>query len=141
MFSEWRYKMVEKQNNQENHNTYVIPPNFIESGTFFGGMFKVRNAIEAGALALASGVPIFNLGLPLTTRIIIICLTSLPLALFALIGIAGESLSSFIFIFIQYLKNRRIIGGSVESEPATPHNSVKKNGKTTVISITSGSSA
>jgi len=133
--------MVEKQNNQENHNTYVIPPNFIESGTFFGGMFKVRNAIEAGALALASGVPIFNLGLPLTTRIIIICLTSLPLALFALIGIAGESLSSFIFIFIQYLKNRRIIGGSVESEPATPHNSVKKNGKTTVISITSGSSA
>ena len=32
-------------------DTYIIPPNFIESGTLFGGMIKVRNAVEAGILA------------------------------------------------------------------------------------------
>jgi len=99
--------MAEKNETQER---YVIPPNFIEAGTFFGGMLKARNAIEAGALALLTGLPAFRLGLPLTFRIILICLTSLPLALFALIGISGESLSSFVFNFFQYLKNRRIVG-------------------------------
>ena len=38
-------------NNKNEHDTYIIPPNFIDSGTFFGGMFKARNAIEAGAVA------------------------------------------------------------------------------------------
>lgn len=103
--------------NQEERDIYNIPPNFIESGTFFGGMLKVRNAIEAGALALAVGIPVFSLGLPLTTRIIILCLTALPLALLALIGISGESLSSFAFLFIKYLKNRRIIGITPKPKP------------------------
>lgn len=39
-------------NNKNEHDTYIIPPNFIDSGTFFGGMFKARNAIEAGAVLL-----------------------------------------------------------------------------------------
>ncbi|MDR1204542.1 MAG: hypothetical protein LBL26_03550 [Peptococcaceae bacterium] len=103
----------------ENQNIYVIPPNFIESDTFFGGMFKARNAIEAGVLALAAGLPILSLHLPLTTRIILMCLTALPLALFGLIGIAGENLSSAIFIFFKYLRNRRIVGGETDG--------VKKN--------------
>ena len=113
---------------QENRNTYIIPPNFIETGTFFGGMFKVRNAIEAGILALAAGLPVFNLNLPLTTRIIIICLTSLPLALLALIGVSGESLSSFILIFFKYLRNRRVVGGTNEGTQ-TSSLDVKKNKK------------
>jgi len=110
---------------QENRNTYIIPPNFIESGTFFGGMFKTRNAIEAGILALVVGLPVFNLGLPLTARIIIICLTALPPALLALIGVSGESLSSFILAFFKYLRNRRVVGSESKS-PAPPVN-VKKN--------------
>ena len=113
---------------QDNKNTYVIPPNFIETGTFFGGMFKVRNAIEAGILALAAGLPVFNLNLSLTARIIIICLTSLPLALLALIGVSGESLSSFILIFFKYLRNRRVIGGAGDGKPSSPVRAgVKKN--------------
>lgn len=32
-------------------DTYIIPPNFIEGGTLLGGMFKVRNVIEAVILA------------------------------------------------------------------------------------------
>jgi hypothetical protein len=110
---------------QDNHNVYIIPPNFIESGTFFGGMFKIRNAIEAGVLAAATGLPILYLGVPLTTRIIILCLTSLPLALFALIGIAGESLSVFAFIFIRYLKNRRVVGVAADGDTVSG-GSVKK---------------
>ena len=98
--------------NQNDHDIYVIPPNFVDTGTFFGGMFKARNVIEAGILAAGTGVPVF-LFLPagLTVRIIVLCLTSLPLALVALIGISGESLSSFLLIFLRYVKNRRIVGG------------------------------
>lgn len=92
------------------HDTYIIPPNFIESGTLFGGLLKARNAVEAGILVLAIGMPVFSLGIPLTTRIIILCLTALPLGLLALVGISGESLSAFIFIFFKYLKKRRVVG-------------------------------
>ena len=37
--------------NQNERDIYVIPPNFVDTGTFFGGMFKARNVIEAGILA------------------------------------------------------------------------------------------
>ena len=37
--------------NQNDRDIYVIPPNFVDTGTFFGGMFKARNVIEAGILA------------------------------------------------------------------------------------------
>lgn len=36
--------------NKNDHDIYIIPPNFIESGTFFGGMFRARNVIEAGII-------------------------------------------------------------------------------------------
>lgn len=78
-------------NHKIDRDTYIIPPNFIESGTFFGGMFKARNVIEAGILAFAIGVPVFSLlPLGLTARIIALCLTALPAALVALIGVSGE---------------------------------------------------
>ena len=102
------------------HDSYIIPPNFIDSGTLFGGMFKARNAIEAGVLLLAVGIPVFTLGVSLTTKIIILCLTALPLALFALIGISGESLSSFALIFIRYLRNRRVLGAQEDTAEHPP---------------------
>ena len=84
--------------NPENdkHETYYIPPNFIEGSTLFGGMFKIRNVVEAGIIASLIGIPVLSLNLSLTVRIIILCLTALPLALFALIGFSGECLSSFL---------------------------------------------
>ena len=103
--------------NSEQHDTYIIPPNFIEGGTLFGGMFKIRNVIEAGILAISVGIPVFSINISLTARIIILCFTALPLALFALLGISGEPLSSYIFAFFKWLKNRRIIG-KVETEKA-----------------------
>ena len=95
---------------QEENDIYVIPPNFIETGTLFGGTIKIRNAIEALILIVLIGVPVFNLPFNLTTNIIIACLTVLPAALFAIIGIDGDSLSSFIIHYFRFLKNRRIIG-------------------------------
>lgn len=100
----------------EERDIYTIPPNFIEGGTLLGGLFKTRNVIEAGVLALLVGVPIFSLGISLTTRIILLCLTALPLALVALIGINGNSLSAFIFQVFVFLRNRRVLSSEGEIE-------------------------
>jgi len=109
-------------NNQNETDTYIIPPNFIEVGTFFGGMFKARNVIEAGILALATGIPVMlYLPFSLTARIIILCFTALPLAILALIGLSGESLSSFLFIFLKFLKNRRIVGRENDKKGKATH--------------------
>ena len=116
--------------NKNDHDIYIIPPNFIETGTFFGGMFRARNVIEAGVLAFAIGAPVFVfLPFGLTTRIIALCLTALPVALVALIGISGESLSQFLVTFLKYLRNRRVVGGDSQqhsekaagSKPAGRH--------------------
>ena len=96
--------------------TYYIPPNFIEGSTLFGGLFKLRNAIEGAILAIAAGLPIFLLNISLTIRIILLCLTALPLALLGLFGVSGECLSSFIFAFFKWLKNRRVVGIVPEKE-------------------------
>lgn len=96
----------------------------MDTGTFFGGMFKARNVIEAGILTAAVGLPLFIfIPLGLTPRIIILCLTALPLMLVALIGISGESLSAFLIVFLKYLKNRRVIG---KSDAVCPTGKVSK---------------
>ncbi|MBR1566543.1 MAG: PrgI family protein, partial [Oscillospiraceae bacterium] len=91
----------------EERDVYIIPPNFIEGGTLMGGMLKTRNVIEASILGIAAGWPVMHLGFSLTTRIIILCLTALPLVLLALIGVSGESLSQFVLLFFSWLRNRR----------------------------------
>ena len=95
---------------QEENDLYIIPPNFIDTRTVFGGTIKLRNAAEALAVSLLISLPVFHIPVTLTTKIIIACLTVLPAALFAIIGINGESLSSFAINFLVYLKNRRIVG-------------------------------
>lgn len=101
---------------QEDNDIYVIPPNFIESGTVFGGTIRLRNAAEALIIALAVGLPEFKLPFTLTTKIIIACVTVLPLVLFAIIGINGESLSSFVINYFVFLKNRRVVGITDDAE-------------------------
>lgn len=107
----------------EERDVYVIPPNFIEGGTLLGGMFKTRNVMEAGVLGLLVGLPVLNLGISLTTRVIILCLTALPLVLVALIGISGSSLSAFILQFFRFLRNRRVLN----REPQTGSGEQKKS--------------
>lgn len=93
----------------EEFEVYVIPPNFMEGGTLFGGLLKTRNTIEAVILGLAVGVPVLHLPFSLTVRVVILCLTALPLVLLALIGVSGMSLSAFIRLFFCFLHNRRIL--------------------------------
>lgn len=114
---------------QEENDVYIIPPNFIETGSLFGGTIKLRNAAEALLLSLLIGIPVFYLPFTLTTRIIIACLTVLPAALFAIIGVGGESLSSFILNFFIYLKNRRIIGMEEESGDSIKNTATKGDNK------------
>ena len=108
----------------EERDVYVIPPNFIEGGTLLGGMFKTRNVIEAGVLGLLVGLPVLNLGISITTRVIILCLTALPLVLVALIGISGNSLSTFILQFFRFLRNRRVLNRDAVTDSGEQKKSV-----------------
>lgn len=96
-------------NNPEEQQIALIPRNFIERGTFMGGMFKIRNAIEGAILAIGIAIPVVHLPLSLTIRIIILCMTSLPAAMVSLIGIGGESLTAFLMNAVRFLFNRRIL--------------------------------
>ena len=89
-------------NNTEEQHPVFIPRNFIEKGTFMGGMFKIRNAIEGGILAILITIPVINLPLTLTVRIIILCMTALPAAMISLIGIGGESITAFLMGYFPY---------------------------------------
>ena len=102
----------------EEFEVYVIPPNFMEGGTLFGGLLKTRNTIEAVILGLAVGVPVLHLPFSLTVRVVILCLTALPLVLLALIGVSGMSLSAFIRLFFCFLHNRRILSRDGTQGPA-----------------------
>lgn len=98
-----------KKNNHEELDLYVIPPNFIEGGKVFGGMFKFRNVIEAAVLGGIVTMFVLKIPVSITSKIIIMCLTALPLAILGLIGIEGESLTEFFMNVIKFLKNRRIL--------------------------------
>ncbi len=92
---------------REELDVYVIPPNFVEDGKIFGGMFKLRNAIEAGILGGGCAVMVFKLPISLTAKIVILCVTALPLAIFGVIGIEGESFTEFLINVVRFIKNRR----------------------------------
>jgi len=112
----------------EERDVYRIPENFVDTGTVMGGMFKMRNVIEAGAIAAVFILPLFKVGISLTAKIIIACLTALPLGLLALIGVNGESLSAFILGFFKFLQNKRVIGkgGTVKPKPEPKQAKPKK---------------
>lgn len=97
------------QRPNEEMDVYYIPPNFLTSGRLFGGMIRVRNAIEACVLVLLTGIPILQLPFSLTTRIVILCLITLPLGVFGVVGIDGDSLSEFVFNWCRWLIRRRTL--------------------------------
>ncbi|MBO5420051.1 MAG: hypothetical protein J6A22_08215 [Bacteroidales bacterium] len=112
----------------EERDVYRIPENFVDTGTVMGGMFKLRNVLEAGAIAAVFNLPLFKINISLTAKIIIACLTALPLGLLALIGVNGESLTSFILGFFKFLQNKRVIGkgGTVKTKPEPKQAKPKK---------------
>lgn len=109
----------------EDRDVYYIPPNFLTSGRLFGGMIRARNAIEACVLVLLTGVPIIKLPFSLTTRIIILCLVSLPLGIFGVIGFEGDSLSEFAVNWVRWLIHRRTLYRSDTPVPEAPEKTMK----------------
>lgn len=101
--------VIQLSRQNETPDTYYIPPNFIDTGTVMGGMFRLRNVIEAAVLAGAIALPLFRSSLGLKAKIITACVTVLPAGILALAGIDGESLSSFIAGWFRFLSNRRVI--------------------------------
>ena len=97
------------QRPNEEMDVYYIPPNFLTSGRLFGGMIRVRNAIEACVLVLLTGIPILQLPFSLTTRIVILCLITLPLGVFGVVGVDGDSLSVCVFNWCRWLIRRRML--------------------------------
>ena len=93
----------------DDQRTSFIPPNFIEKGKILNGTFDIRNAMEAILFALLIGVPVVHLPLSLTTRIIILCMTALPVAMLSLIGIGGESVTAYLMNALRFVKNRRVV--------------------------------
>ncbi|MGN1231113.1 MAG: PrgI family protein, partial [Anaerotignum sp.] len=72
-------------------------------------MLKLRNAIEAVVLVVGITIPILKItALSFTGKTIALCLTALPIGIFALIGIGGESLTAFLMNFFRFLRNRKI---------------------------------
>lgn len=72
-------------------------------------MLKLRNAIEAVVLVVGITIPILKItALSFTGKTIALCLTALPVGIFALIGIGGESLTAFLMNFFRFLRNRKI---------------------------------
>ena len=102
--------MVTISKSKEERDIYLIPSNFISEGSLFGGMLKLRNAIEAVVFSLGIAVPVLKIAaFSFTTKIIILCLTALPIGIFALIGVGGESLTAFLINFFHFLRARRIV--------------------------------
>ena len=117
--------MTRVEQQEEKREVYFIPPNFLTSGRLFGGMIRVRNAIEACVLVLLTGIPILKIPAPLTTRVIILILITLPAGVFGVIGIEDDSLSEFAISWVKWLMNRRVLHSeaalqAMRSEPGAP---------------------
>ena len=95
-------------------DVYFIPPNYVDSSGVFGGMFRLRNAIEACAIGGISAWLLFGVtaGMDLTMRVTILLAVVLPLMFFAAIGVMGLSVTEFLHFCFRFVFKRRIIGRS-----------------------------
>ena len=93
---------------REYSNVYVIPANYTDSGKLFGGMVETRNAVEAGALVILVGYPeLMWIPMSATIRIVVMTVTLIPLAVFAFMGIDGDSLLQYLGHMLSFWRNKR----------------------------------
>ena len=105
-------KNKRRDRDDETPDVYFIPPNYIDASGVFGGMFRLRNAIEACVVGGASGWILFGItaGMDLTVRIIILLSVVLPLMFFAAVGVMGLSITEFLYFCFRFVFKRRIVG-------------------------------
>ena len=94
---------------REERDVCLIPQNFVDTGTILGGTVKLRNAVEAAVLAVGSAVPLFYLPLAFNIRLMIVIAVSVPLGVFGVVGIGGDSLTQFVAHWFRFMKRRRIV--------------------------------
>ncbi len=93
---------------REYSNIYTIPPNYTDSGKLLGGMLETRNTVEAGILLVLIGYPeLMWLPLPVTAKVVIMTITLLPLTVFALMGLGGDSLLQYASHIVLFWLRRR----------------------------------
>ena len=93
---------------REYTNIYTIPPNYTDSGKLLGGMLETRNTVEAGILLVLAGYPeLMWLHLPVTAKVTVMTITLLPLGVFALMGIGGDSLLQYVSHMVLFLARHR----------------------------------
>lgn len=93
---------------REYSNIYTIPPNYTDSGKLMGGMLETRNTVEAGILLALVGYPeLMWLHLPVTAKVVVMTITLLPLGVFALMGLGGDSLLQYVSHMVMFLVRRR----------------------------------
>ncbi|MCL2274207.1 MAG: hypothetical protein FWC16_04705 [Defluviitaleaceae bacterium] len=101
-----------KERNDESADVYFIPPNYVDASGVFGGMFRLRNAIEACVVGGVSAWLLFGVtaGMDLTVRVTILLAGVLPLMFFAAIGVMGLSITEFLYFCFRFTFKRRVIG-------------------------------
>lgn len=73
--------------NKEERDIFLIPPNFLNEGSLFGGMLKLRNTLEAVVLVVGVTIPILKITVfCFTAKIILLCLTALPICILLIWG-------------------------------------------------------
>lgn len=93
---------------EEEPFVFFIPDNYTNSGGFFGGMFKLRNLIEAGIFGgLVFAFEFYIVNIDLVFKIILMLVTVTPITIAAVVGIRGDCLSQFILAVFDFLKSKR----------------------------------
>jgi hypothetical protein len=93
---------------KEYSNIYAIPANYTDSGKLLGGMLETRNTIETCFLLLLVGYPeLALLSAPAMVKVVVMTVTLLPLGVFGLMGIGGDSLMQCAFNIIRFWTRRR----------------------------------
>ena len=105
-------KNKRRDRDDDTADVYFIPPNYVDSSGVFGGMFRLRNAIEACAVGGISAWLLFGVtaGMDLTIRVTILLATVVPLMFFAVIGVMGLSITEFLYFCFRFVFKRRVIG-------------------------------
>ena len=107
---------------QNDHSdVYIIPPNFVRDGTLFSGRAEARNVVEAAFLALVGIRFLVFLNLGIKGKIYVGIILILPLVILAVIGVQGESLSSFLIQLFSYMACFNCTKRSVPFETKPPY--------------------
>ena len=76
---------------ENNYDIYIIPPNFIEGGKIFGGMFRLQNAAEAILLGGITSYYVLKMHISVMSKMIVLCLTTLPIVILPLSALKAKA--------------------------------------------------